>query len=152
MMVQNPKCAYGTYCLLISILNGVYILVEISFYIMNIKTKSNIIYVDVNFRHKIHSAEFVSGRLLRFNISKFYQIMFSCWCILPDYLLNAFTSHTHRFIKIKGVSIIAECATIKQRSQPLLWSDSMHVSKLQQTAFNHSFSTKSLTINMLPTR
>ena len=33
MRVQYPKCAYGPYCLLNLIKNGVYILVEVSFYI-----------------------------------------------------------------------------------------------------------------------
>ena len=31
--VQYPKCAYGPYCLLNPIQNGVYILVQVSFYI-----------------------------------------------------------------------------------------------------------------------
>ena len=32
MRVQYPKCAYGPYCKLNLIQNGVYILVEVSFY------------------------------------------------------------------------------------------------------------------------
>ena len=35
MRVQYPKCAYGPYCLLNPIKNGVYILVEVSFYIVS---------------------------------------------------------------------------------------------------------------------
>ena len=34
MRVQYPKCAYGPYCKLNPIKNGVYILVEVSFYII----------------------------------------------------------------------------------------------------------------------
>ena len=37
---------------------------------MNIKMKSNIIDVEISFRHVIHSAAFVSGRLLRFHLPK----------------------------------------------------------------------------------
>ena len=33
MRVQYPKCVYGPYCLLDPYKNGVYILVEVSFYI-----------------------------------------------------------------------------------------------------------------------
>ena len=35
MRVQYPKCAYGPYCKLNPIPNGVYILVEVSFYIQS---------------------------------------------------------------------------------------------------------------------
>ena len=108
----------------------------------NLKTKSNNIYVEVSFRHAIHSAEFVSGRLLLFHISKFYQIALTCWCVLPDDMVStcflATTSYTHRFINEKMLPVIVARDTIKQHitSQPWLWSDIIQVSKLQQTTFN----------------
>ena len=49
---------------------------------MNIKMKSIIINVETNFRHVDHSALFVSGRLLRFQIPKFHPIPVTCWCLL----------------------------------------------------------------------
>ena len=57
---------------------------------MNIKIKSIIINVETNFRHANHSAAFVSGRLLRFNIHvpKFHRIPVTCWCLLPSDLVN----------------------------------------------------------------
>ena len=39
---------------------------------------SNIINVETSFRNANHSAAFVSGRLLRFDIPKFHQIRMSC--------------------------------------------------------------------------
>ena len=45
---------------------------------MNIKMKSNMINVEINFRDAIHSAAFVSGRLLRFHIPKFHPITVTC--------------------------------------------------------------------------
>ena len=45
---------------------------------MNIKMKSNMINVEISFRHAIHSAAFVSGRLLRFHIPKFHPIPVTC--------------------------------------------------------------------------
>ena len=60
---------------------------------MNIKMKCNIINVETSFRHSIHSAAFVSGRLLRFHIPNFHQIPVSYWCLLPSGLVN--TSYYH---------------------------------------------------------
>ena len=55
---------------------------------MNIKMQSNIINVETCFRHANHSAEVVSGRLLRFHIPKFHRIPVTCWCLLPSDLVN----------------------------------------------------------------
>ena len=44
--------------------------------------------VETSFRHAIHSAAFVSGRLLRFNIPKFHQNPITCWCVLSSDLVN----------------------------------------------------------------
>ena len=52
---------------------------------MNIKMKSTIINVETSFRHANHSAAFVCGRLLRFNIPKFHHIPITCRCLLSSY-------------------------------------------------------------------
>ena len=55
---------------------------------MNIKMKSIIINGESNFRHANHSTAFVSGRLLRFHIPKFHHISVTCWCLLPNDIVN----------------------------------------------------------------
>ena len=55
---------------------------------MNIKMKSIIINVESNFRHANHSTVFVSGRLLRFHIPKFHHISVTCWCLIPNDIVN----------------------------------------------------------------
>ena len=55
---------------------------------MNIKMNSNIINVETSFRHVNHSAAFVSGRLLRFNIPEFHQMPITCLCVLSNDRVN----------------------------------------------------------------
>ena len=58
---------------------------------MNIKMNRNIlllINIETSFRHANHSASFVSGRLLQFNIPKFHQIPITCWCVLSSDHVN----------------------------------------------------------------
>ena len=101
---------------------------------MNIKMKSIIINVETNFRHANHSAAFVSGRLLRFNIPQFHHIC-ACYLLMSasqwpckhiligDYFPNPYKrgSRYYRTCYDKAAYII---------SKAWLWSDSKHVDKL----------------------
>ena len=106
---------------------------------MNIKMKNIIVNVDTNFRHVNHSAAFVSGRLLRFPYTKIsshtcYLLMsaYQWHCkhiLIGDYFPNPNKSGSRYYSTYydKASYII---------SQAWLWSDSLHVDKLEQSVFN----------------
>ena len=105
----------------------------------DIKLKSNIINVKTSFRDANHSAAFVSGRLLRFHITKCHQIPVTSCCLLPGSLVNTSKYATTFPNTDKRGSIY--CRTCYDNaayiiSQAWLWSDCLHVDKLEQSVFN----------------
>ena len=94
--------------------------------LMNIKMKSNMINVEISFRHTIHSAAFVSGRLLRFHTkisSNSCHLLMSAFqwpckhVLIGNYFPNPDKrgSHYYRTCYDKAAFII---------SQAWLWADS----------------------------